>query len=209
MKNKTIFMLAALILFVISAVVGYFGPGFFRELNAHKERAFFSASAIPSQLVKNFAHHFAALEVLDEPQQLPPEGFLDLKGRSVQIADFAGKPYLVNMWATWCTPCVKELPSLEAFQKAYEGRIGVVAIAMEPGRPLKDIAGFLEKRKVGNFAGYLDQKGDFGRNLGMRGIPTSFLIGSHGQIIYRFEGDADWIHPDSRAFFDAFLIQNK
>jgi thiol-disulfide isomerase/thioredoxin len=209
MRNKTIFTTIVALLFIASALTGMYWPNMVASYHATRDASSFVPASVPERETANFGGQFNKVLIATEPQRLPENSFVDIDGKKVRIADFAGKPTLVNIWATWCPPCVIELPSLEKLAKHYDGKLNVIAIALEEGKAPKDIAAFLEKRPVGRFAGYLDQSGDFRKNLGLRGVPTSFLIGSDGLILYRFEGDADWTSPDSQAFFDLFLLQKR
>ena len=204
MKNKLIFFMLGIVIFGLSL-----GAGYLWSKNAAPDNKFqsFVVPSVPKKQVDDFARNFAKLEPAKQAGFLPDPPFLDLSGNQVSIKDFYGKPTLVNIWARWCAPCVVELPSLEAFKKRYEGRINVVAIAMEEGKEPKEISSFLKSHNIGDFAGYVDKDGGFGRALGVRGLPTSFLLGKNGQILYRFEGDAEWDSIDSTEFFDVFLLQ--
>jgi thiol-disulfide isomerase/thioredoxin len=208
LKNKFIFLLC---LFVLSATAAYayvvFDVDRALEYYNQKQQGF-AVPSVPKKQTDAFARHFADMQAATEPMFLPDSPFLDMDGKKRTLADFRGKPVLVNLWARWCAPCIVELPSLQDMAKRYAGKIEVVAIAMEQGKEPKDIADFLEKRSLGDFAGYLDKNGEFATKLGLRGIPTSFLLGSNGQILYRFEGDAEWLHPDATEFFDVFLLQS-
>lgn len=209
MRNKKIFMAFAVVLFLVTALLGYFGSDMWRTYTAEREKAGFIPAGVPKRVVDEFRPQFEKLLVADEPMYLPDVPFLDGKGNQVRISDFKGKPTLVNLWATWCAPCVVELPYLKEFTDHYSGRLNVVGIALEQGKEPAQITTFLEKRELGNFAAYVDKSGEFGQKLGIRGIPTSFLIGSDGLILYRFEGDAVWTGQQSKAFFDIFLLQNR
>ncbi len=209
MKNKTIFILVALAVFGISAVFGYYGPRWYHEHRMARDFADFVPPAVPKKQLEAFGATLHNLSATTEPKYLPDLPLKDLKGKAVRIEDFKGKPLLVNFWATWCLPCVVELPSLDKFAKAYEGRVQVIGIVAEQNKTAADIAGFLEKRQLGDFAGHLDPNGEFVKNLGIQGLPTSFLLGSNGQILYRFEGDADWTSAQAQDFFDVFLLQNR
>ena len=195
-------------LFIVSAVGGYFGPKAYVSWRKEKARADFVLPAVPQKEVDKFAAEFQKIYVATEPQTLPDVPLHMPDGKIVRISDFKGKPALVNMWATWCAPCVVELPSLEKLAKLYDGRLNVIGVALEQ-KPPAEVAAFLEKRALGDFAAHVDLTGEFSENLKVRGIPTSFLIGSDGQILYRFEGDADWAGAESRSFFDIFLLQNR
>jgi thiol-disulfide isomerase/thioredoxin len=209
MRNKKIFIAFAVVLFLVTALLGYFGPDMWRTYTAEREKAAFIPAGVPKRVVDEFRPQFEKLLVADEPMYLPDVPFLDSKGKQVRISDFEGKPTLVNLWATWCAPCVVELPYLKELTDQYGDRLNVVGIALEQGKEPAQIATFLEKRELGNFAAYVDKSGEFGQKLGIRGIPTSFLIGSDGLILYRFEGDAVWTGQQSKAFFDIFLLQNR
>lgn len=203
MKNKIIFVIILIGLFGLSVGGGYV----WQNYTDGKKDAAFAVPSVPKKQVDDFARHFSKLDTARELMYLSDAPFLDINGKKVRVSDFEGRPTLVNLWARWCAPCVVELPSLERFKKRYEGRINVVAIALEEGKEASDIAKFLKSQNIGNFAGYLDKDGLFGRSLGVRGLPTSFLLGNNGQILYRFEGDAEWDLPDSTEFFDVFLLQ--
>lgn len=209
MHNKKIFILVAFALFIISGVIGYYGPDWFKARQEETLRANFVPLAISEEIVKNFSLQFNELSQATEPKFLPDTPFLTQSGGRTRISDFAGKPTLVNLWATWCAPCVVELPHLQKLAEYYDGRLNVIAISIENNKTPADITDFLDKRQISAFAGYVDTQGDIMKNLGIRGIPTSFLIGSNGLILYRFEGDADWTSAQSKAFFDAFLLQNR
>lgn len=209
MRNKTIFITLAVVLFLVTVLAGYFGPDLWREYTAERERAEFVPGGVPKRVVDDFRAQFEKLLVAEEVMRLPDVPFLNANGKPVRIRDFEGKPTLVNLWATWCTPCVVELPYLKQFADQYGDRLNVVGIALEQGKEPAQIADFLEKRELGSFAAYVDKSGEFGQKLGIRGIPTSFLIGSDGLILYRFEGDAAWTGQQSKAFFDIFLLQNR
>ena len=195
-------------LFIVSVAGGYFGPKAYMTWRKEAGRAAFVPPAVPEKDLERFGAAFQNFAVATEPQTLPDAELHTPGGKIVKISDFKGKPTLVNMWATWCAPCVVELPSLEIMSKLYKGKINVIAVALE-ARPPAEVATFLEKREIGDFAAHVDLTGEFGENLGVRGIPTSFLIGSDGLILYRFEGDADWAGPESKSFFDSFLLQNR
>ncbi|PZQ46108.1 MAG: hypothetical protein DI551_05730 [Micavibrio aeruginosavorus] len=209
MKNKIIFASVVALVFTLAALTGFYGPAKLKAYQGEKLQESFTPGSVPKLVLDRFSRQFAKVLVASEAQYMPEEPFLDPKSNTVRMRDFQGRPTLVNLWATWCAPCVVELPSLEKFEKHYRGRINVLAVAVEEGKDPGDIAKFLESRLLGDFAGYVDKGGRFASNLGIRGIPTSFVIGSDGLILYRLEGDADWTSPEVQAFFDILLLQNR
>jgi thiol-disulfide isomerase/thioredoxin len=209
MRHKKFFIAAAAAaVFVLSMLVGHWLWPLYQNQKAEKEKAALEQAGVLSDaVVNNFAAQFDAFMVAKEPMRLPADTFRDASGKEWRFSDFEGKPTLVNFWATWCTPCVVELPHLDKLAEYYDGRLNVVAVALERGKTMPEIADFLEKRQIGVFAAYQDDTGKLAENLALRGIPTSFLIGKDGLILYRFEGDADWTTEAARNFFDAFLLQ--
>lgn len=209
MGNKIIFASVVIALFALSGFAGYYGPDWLRERGAAQEREAFVPAGVPKSAERALAAKFRTFNKAVEVQRLSDIAFKDLDGKPVRISDFKGTPTLVNFWATWCGPCVVELPWLKQLSEHYEGRMRVVAISLDHGKKTTDIADFLERRDLGTFAGYLDESGDLAKALALRGIPTTYLLGSDGLLLYRFEGDANWTTPESTDFFDIFLLQNR
>jgi thiol-disulfide isomerase/thioredoxin len=111
----------------------------------------------------------------------------DLQGKEVSLEDLAGKVILVVFWATWCPPCVAEVPVLNELQETYaEQGLEVVAIAVDPRESVEKIEKFVDEKDVT----YTVLKGakDTGRRYQVRGIPTTYLIGRNGQQLQKFVG---------------------
>lgn len=209
MHNKKILIAGGVCLFILSMLAGHFLPEKMNQWREEKVQKSFTAPMVPTEIFTPFSRQFNNVMVATEAKFLPEGKFIGPKGETVRFADFKGKPTLVNLWAMWCTPCVVELPALQKFKNYYEGRMNVIGLSIDQSSDIARISDFLEKREIDNFAAYLDQEAEIAPNLSIRGIPTSFLIGSDGQILYIFEGDADWTDETAKSFFDAFLLQNK
>ena len=111
----------------------------------------------------------------------------DLQGGEVSLGDLAGKVVLVVFWATWCPPCVAEVPVLNELQETYADRgLQVVAIAVDPRESAEKIGKFVEDKGVA----YTVLKGtrDTGRRYRVQGIPTTYLVGRDGRQLQRFIG---------------------
>ena len=125
------------------------------------------------------------------PQPAPATAFSDIDGKPARVADFKGTPVVVNLWATWCQPCIKEMPSLDQLQGALAGRI-VVAAVSEDSAGAKRVAPFVAGMGLRNLKVYLDPKSDLGHAFHVRGLPTSIIIDARGRVVGRVEGAAEW-----------------
>ncbi len=119
----------------------------------------------------------------------PTLGFLDPAGKPVTLATFRGKPVLLNLWATWCGPCVKELPTLDALATREAGRLHVVTLSqdMDPAK----VAPFFAARNFRTLKAYTDPKMAWVPAVASN-LPTSILYDSAGREVLRTVGDLDW-----------------
>lgn len=194
-------------LFALTGLVGFYASDW-RTVNRLGTEEPFRLPVMPKAVLDEFSAEFSAVRAANEPMRLPSREILAPGGKPISFSSFEGKPLLINFWATWCAPCVVELPSLQKFAEHYKDRINVIAVSLDPIKKQPGVASFLEKRGISAFAGYFDESGVLGSELQLRGIPTSFLIGKNGQILYRFEGDADWTSASAREFFDRVLADS-
>jgi len=121
----------------------------------------------------------------------PAVAFEDAEGRDTAFAEFRGKPLLVNLWATWCAPCVVEMPSLDRLAGREEGRIHVVAISQDlDGR--EQVDRFFERTRLSNLEPFLD--GDMALMSALRigTLPTTILYDAQGREVWRMTGMAEW-----------------
>ena len=123
----------------------------------------------------------------------PHAVFNDPDGGEISLADFKGVPVLVNLWATWCAPCVKELPTLDKLAASHrvDGQLGVVAISQDMG-PQPSVDAFLAKLRVQDLGAYHDPKMALSGGLGTEVLPTSILFDAQGREVWRYVGDLDW-----------------
>lgn len=135
--------------------------------------------------------------LLDSPAPASQTPFQDAAGRPVTMADFAGRVVLLNFWATWCPPCIRELPALDRLQGELDAEgLSVVAISWDRGG-LAVVAPFLEELGTEHLAIYLDPKGTTGKEFGVRGLPTTLLVDAEGRIVGGLEGPAEWDSPEA------------
>jgi thiol-disulfide isomerase/thioredoxin len=130
----------------------------------------------------------------------PAATFDNPDGGAISLAKFKGVPVLVNLWASWCAPCVKELPTLGQLA-ATNRAIEVVAVSQD-NAPEASVDAFLKQHKLGDFAAYRDPKLALGGALGVQIMPTSILFDANGHEVWRYVGDLDWTSPEATKLLD-------
>jgi thiol-disulfide isomerase/thioredoxin len=129
----------------------------------------------------------------------PEASFNTPDGKPITLAKMRGVPVLVNFWATWCAPCVKELPTLDKLAAAHrvDGQLGVIAISQDSG-PQPSVEAFLKKLNVHDLGAYHDPKMALLAALGPDTVlPTSILYDAQGREVWRYVGDLDWTSPEA------------
>jgi thiol-disulfide isomerase/thioredoxin len=128
----------------------------------------------------------------------PDYGFLDPAGKPVTLAAFRGKPLLVNLWATWCAPCVREMPTLDRLAVREAGKLQVLVISQDLDGAAK-VTPFFEKGKFAALQPYLDPDLRFSTGYGVN-LPTTILYDAQGKEVWRVSGDMDWDGETARSW---------
>jgi thiol-disulfide isomerase/thioredoxin len=125
----------------------------------------------------------------------PAASFEDPDGEAASLADFRGRPLLVNLWATWCAPCVAEMPTLDALA-AREGKsLQVLAVSQDlDGRD--KVERFFEQQRFANLEPYLDPQLALMSELGVGTLPTTIFYDAEGRELWRVTGIEDWESDD-------------
>ncbi len=144
------------------------------------------------------------LVVLETPPPMPKMAFRDVNGLDVSLSDFRGKTVLLNVWATWCAPCVAEIPSLDRLQGAHGGEDFVV-IAISMDRHIDDATSFYKKAGIQNLALYIDPSFSISTKVGVQGLPISIFYSPNGQELARIPGEVDWQSPQVSALLGAIF----
>ena len=149
------------------------------------------------------------LTVNERPKPLAAIQFEDANGQSRSLTDFRGKVVLLNIWATWCVPCRKEMPTLDRLQAQLGGPdFQVVALSMDRAGP-DVVKKFFAEIGVRNLALEIDPSSKAMFALGVFGLPTTVLIDRKGQEIGRLVGAAEWDAPEMLDFIRSEINQER
>jgi thiol-disulfide isomerase/thioredoxin len=158
------------------------------------------AVAAASRLAPLARGEVAALAVAHTPFRVPNVAFKDAEGHERTLADWRGRIILLNLWATWCVPCRREMPALDALQKDLGGAdFEVVAVNIDTRDPAKPLA-FLKEVGVTHLAYYSDQSAKVFQDLKLAGkvfgMPTTLIVDRSGCEIGEMAGPAEWASAD-------------
>lgn len=162
----------------------------------------FPLPSVAAEAPENFA-------VLDTPAAVPEVSFADAAGQPKTLADYSGKVVLLNIWATWCAPCRKEMPTLDRLQEKLGGPdFEVVALSMDRKGP-DIVKNFYAEIGVTHLALNIDSSAKAMFALGAVGLPMTLLIDRDGKEIGRLIGPAEWDAPDMVAFIRGRIVATR
>ena len=206
-------LLLAAVLGAVAGLAGVYGIGGLKRNGTVAEADPACADAVNTarRIAPLVRGEIAALVLAETPRRMPELGFRDASGRPVQLADFRGRTVLINLWATWCVPCRKEMPALDTLVRLMKGEgFAVVAInldARDPEKPRR----FLSEIGVQNLVYYEDSSnGVFNelKRVGRAfGLPTSILVDRKGCEIGYLAGPAEWSSEDAIKLVRAALAK--
>ena len=140
-----------------------------------------------------------------QPQRAPSAEFRNANGKHLTLADFRGRVVLLNIWATWCGPCVSEMPSLDRLQALHQGDgLAVLAVSIDRQGP-STVRRFFAQTGIRNLPLYLDADGATARAFGARSIPTTLLIDRDGNVVGSLVGAMQWDSPDALSLIRHYL----
>ena len=147
-----------------------------------------SGSAVPTKPL--------ALSVFEQPRPSPEIRFQDDQGHDLTLASFRGRVVLLNVWATWCVPCRKEMPTLDRLQSRLGGKDFLVMALSIDRKGVEAVRGFYQEVGVEKLAVYVDPSGRGSHGLAIPGVPTTLLIDREGREVARKLGEAEWDSPE-------------
>lgn len=162
------------------------------------------AGADVGKLVALATGELGRIQFHAEPRGLKTSAFKDAQGGKASLADYRGKHVLLNFWALWCAPCVKEMPALNRLDGAIGGGFEVVTLATgRNARPAVDV--FFDDKKLGNLPKLFDPKMAVAREVGALGLPVTLFIDPQGREVARAVGDFEWDSPAAQKLIRAWV----
>ena len=155
-----------------------------------------------NEFLKNELEDF---ELSKEKKNISNLIFKNHKEKIISFSDFEGKILLVNFWATWCVPCIKEMPSLDRLKLKIDKNFDVIAISVDRDG-IKKVTDFFNENKINNLAKFFDIKNSLAKEMDLFGVPTSFFVNKKGNLIGYYQGDMEWDN-DTVIKFINYLIK--
>lgn len=191
-----------------AGVAGIYGMGTVMRNEAVPE-ACRPAAALAKTLQPLARGEVAALSPAKSPIRVADLGFQDADGKARTLGDFSGKTILLNLWATWCVPCKKEMPALDELQKKLGGAdFEVVAVNIDTRDPQKPKT-WLKDTGISSLAYFADPTARIFQDLKERGrafgMPTTLLIDRNGCEVATLAGPAEWASGDAITFIEKAL----
>jgi len=200
-------LVTGLIVVIVVAAASIYGIAAFKRNPA--DAVCLTALTNARRLAPLVQGEIAAVQVASSPNRLPDLVFDDASGGRKTLADWRGRTVLLNLWATWCVPCRKEMPALAALQKQLGGdKFEVIAVNIDTRDPEKPKA-WLREVGVTGLAYFADPSVKVFQDLKAIGkafgMPTTLLIDPNGCELASLAGPAEWASPDALAFMRAAL----
>jgi len=152
--------------------------------------------------IKGIVNNFIELR---RPAPAPITPLLSRNQGQINLESFHGKFVLLNFWATWCVPCVRELPSLSRLNAQFSDKNFQVVLVSQDRAGFKQTDTFIEEHKIDIPQAFIDNKLKYSRAMDINSIPTTILIGTDGVEIGRLVGSIEWDHKEAIALINYYL----
>ncbi len=183
--SQPLSIIFTLALLALAGLGGYVGTSAFVHMKNPLEENFKDVVAWP------------ALDLSDVMEL----GFKDLQGRDILLRDMEHSLVVLNLWASWCAPCIKEIPTLQDLRDSVSAYgIGVYAVSVDRQRNAVGIEKFMKSNKLGPVAAYHDEDALVDHYLPYSVLPKTFIIDLKEGVLYQVTGEGDWNMPAIRGF---------
>ncbi len=158
----------------------------------------------PQGAVAEMGESIGKVDVAHAGQQGPATPFADPQGGPASLATFRGKPLMVNLWATWCGPCVREMPTLDALAAREAGRFRTIVVSQDlQGQSV--VAPFFARQKFTTLTPYVDTKNVLMTAIGTDTLPTTIFYDAAGKEQWRVTGAMDWSGERAKTLIEGAL----
>ncbi len=207
LNNKQFHFLFAAVIAVISAVMLDAAVYVEKGVDGNGSKSF-EIGQLPLKLggVSPFSKGtMATFVVREEARDFPDIKFKDAAGTDLTLNNWKGKVVLLNLWATWCAPCRREMPALDRLQAAMGGdNFEVVAVSIDR-KGVEAVEAFLTEVGTKNLKTYIDKTSKIARDVEAFGMPTTILIDRNGKEVGRMIGPAEWDSSEAKALITAAM----
>lgn len=138
------------------------------------------------------------LDIASRGAEMPDFTVTDPSGKSLKLRDLKGTPVLVNLWATWCGPCVLEMPMLDKLAADHAGKLRVLTVSQDM-QGAEKVAPFYAERKFAKLEPWMDPENNLGFHYNTGLLPTTVLYDAQGKEVWRMIGAHDWSGPRTTA----------
>jgi len=166
----------------------------------------FFHTAKPSASENEDVYKKLGIEKIASESLAPDFTLKDIRGKRVTLRELKGNVVFLNFWATWCPPCVLEMPTMEKLHREY-GSEGLVILAINFREDPEDVKAFLDKHKL-TFTTLLSPDGKVFELYRAFGLPASTIINKKGQAVGKATGYRDWHSPEAKEFFERLLEED-
>ena len=192
MNLKHLFIFNGLLLVIVFAIIQY-------SVIANKENEI----KIKPVLQGKFAER---LILYDAPKDIPDIDFKTVFEKDLNLSDFKGEWIILNLWATWCPPCLVEMPSLQALHDRYNRKgINVIAISLDRNMTGIKLREFFKRYPFGPVASYYGHYPTINKQVKILGFPTTYIVNPNGKAIGYYQADADWVSEDAKVFIESLI----
>ena len=185
----------------------------------HKVIAALLLSSLFSLLAGGVAHAYPGMQQATKPMEstvdlinvlpktfpIEPVAFNDVDGKAIDFSQFKGKIIMVNMWATWCPPCVRELPAIERLATKFKAEDFVLLPISIDAEGKQQVQPFLSSLGMPNFNSYYDQPQSLGDVFPLDTIPATFILDQQGQLIAFVRSYVDWDDAKAISLIQGFI----
>ena len=156
--------------------------------------------------VEALQKEIAAVDESAAGELMPALNVTDPAGRTLNLGALQGTPVLLNLWATWCAPCVEEMPLLDTLAGEYEGRLRVLTVSQDM-QGAEVVGPFFAQGGYARLEPWMDPESAIGFAVGGGSMPTTVLYDAAGQEVWRVQGGYDWTSEEARAAIDRAIAE--